>query len=601
MRRLPTMTVRCVVLSTALFGLATVACGQATVAVISNRTNATVPFSVAQTGVPDRDFRLAGGDNLTLPLSSSSRLTLHTGNPEPTYTLSPDTAYVLFDREGSVALTAIGLHEGPASPPFLLPAIDWNAAPHERMDDPRTPGPVVVPIKIMVDEDERAARAVWEKRLRARIADASEILEHDCGIKLQVVDTGTWESDNSIDQFPKSLEEFERKVAVKAERLVIGFTSQYTLVRGMTHLGGIRGPLARHLLVREWSQVITEPERLEVLLHELGHFFGAAHSPEPDSVMRPMLADRKARSAKFRIGFDPLNTLAVTRLGDQLRSGGGRTGFVELALPVQLQLRPIYAELARAIPDDPNPRRYVTLIDRSGVERTALATAAVIAALEANADRNSSAGGKRADRFASAEWRLRTAAKLSLELPAELRSVACLLAVALTGPQREPIAGHPLARPICARILGAPGEAGRPAAVSTSVRGGQQARIEHLLATSALALLVGGQRADAAALIDAGISDPAASSVDLESYTDACAGVCLAARLIPGRWRISVARLAEEKDLNRFLPPPADELELAGKLEREDFEHQFGSATDPRFLSLRAKLCEKISALPAYR
>ena len=361
--------------------------------------------------------------------------------------------------------------------------------------------------------------------------------------------------------------------------------------------------------------MITEPERLEVLLHELGHFFGAAHSPEPDSVMRPALADRKARSAKFRIGFDPLNTLVVARFGDQLRSSVERHSLAELALPVQLQLRPVYAELARAMPDDPNPRRYVGLIDRGGVERTALATAAVMAAMEASSARGASppAGGKSTSKSSSLEWRLHSAAKLARELPADLQGVACLLAVALTGPNRELVAGHPLARPVCARILGMPDATGRPAVATTttqtgdSAHGSQQARreqtrLEHLLAVAALALLVGGQRAEAAALVDAGITAPQSGPVDLESYTDACAGLCLAARLGPGRWRIGLARLAEEKDLAHFLP--ASEVEKTsngGKLPRDEFDRRYGSASDARFLALRAKLCDQISVLPAYR
>ena len=637
-----------IVLAAIAWVLATAPVGHAAVAVISNRTSATVPFWVVHGGGAPREFRLAGGDNLTLPLASSGRLILHSGKQEHAYTLSPDTAYVLFNRQGNVALTSIGLHEGLASPPLALPAVDWNAAPNEEMDASMALAPIVVPVKILVDEDERAARGVWEKRLRARIAEASAILERDCGIKLQVVDSGTWESDDKINDFPKSLAEFERKVAIGNERLAIGFTSQYTLVRGSTHLGGIRGPLAGHLLIREWSQVMTAPERLEVLLHELGHFFGAAHSPEPDSVMRPQLADRKSRAARFRIGFDPLNTLVVTQLADQLRSSGQRRGLGELALPVQLELRPIYAELDRAIPDDPNPRRYVGMIDQAGVERTSLATAAVIAAIQANAGQNSAvppsdgkpgdgkpSEGKPVDKLASTAWRLRTAAKLSQELPRDLQNVSCLLAVGLMGPYRELLASHPLTRPISARILAArttaqpagkdgaqpagkdnaqpaAGDTAQPAEkapaqpaagllVTAAVRG-DQPRLERLIAFAALASLIGSQRAEDAALFEAGINNPAATTVDFESYADACAGFCLSARLTPGRWHVPLARLAAEKDFARYLPPLPEELESgSGTQSRKDVERQYGAPTDSRFLTIRTKLCDQISIMPAFR
>src|SRR5205085_7080037 len=116
-------------------------------------------------------------------------------------------------------------------------------------------------------------------------------------------------TDNNINNFDKTLAEFEQNVKPEPARLAIGFTSQYEVPRGAFHLGGTRGPLHTHVLVREWSKHISEPERMEVLLHELGHFLGAVHSPAPDSVMRSILGDRIARVKDFRITFDPVNVL----------------------------------------------------------------------------------------------------------------------------------------------------------------------------------------------------------------------------------------------------------------------------------------------------
>jgi hypothetical protein len=268
------------------------------------------------------------------------------------------------------------------------------------------------------------------------------------------------------------------------------------------------------------------------------------------------------------------------------------------------------------MPDDPNPRRYVGLVDRGGVERTAQATGALLTALEATAGRESAAspdGARPVDKLSSTEWRLRTSAKLAAQLPPDLQTVACLLAVSLTGPDRQRIAAHPLIRPICQRIAGAPAGAERtavaehppadiaPADVVTAPRG-EQGRLERWLSAAALASLLGGQRADAAALVLSGIADPAADAVDLASYADACAGGCLAARLADRGRQPTLARLADEKDFSRFLPPAPDEMKLAATtLPRAEFERQYGSATDQRFLALRTKLCNQISALPAYR
>ena len=173
---------------------------------------------------------------------------------------------------------------------------------------------------ILADDDEPAVQNVWEKRFRKRLAAASEIFEHYCRVRFEVVAVSTWVSDNNIREFEKSLEEFERKVNPLPARLAIGFTSQYQKIQGRRHLGGTHGPLRPHILIREWSQEISEPERLEVLVHEMGHFLGAAHTPDDRSVMRPVLGDRRSRARSFRIGFDPSNALVMYLIGEELRS-----------------------------------------------------------------------------------------------------------------------------------------------------------------------------------------------------------------------------------------------------------------------------------------
>ena len=121
----------------------------------------------------------------------------------------------------------------------------------------------MIPVKILVDEEEPAKRAAWERSLKKRVEAASLILDQYCRVQLKVVATDTWESDNKIDDFFESLAEFERKVKPFPGQLAIGFTSQYQVVTGRTHMAGTRGALHTHILVREWSRQMSEPERLE--------------------------------------------------------------------------------------------------------------------------------------------------------------------------------------------------------------------------------------------------------------------------------------------------------------------------------------------------
>jgi hypothetical protein len=155
--------------------------------------------------------------------------------------------------------------------------------------------------------------------------------------------------------------EFEKKVKPGPARIAIGFTSQYEIPKGQIHLGGTRGALHTHILIREHSQQINEPERLEVLLHEVGHFLGATHSREADSVMRPVLGDRQARAKDFRIGYDPVNTLAMSMLVENYRVKPV-TQLAELPLPARQRLLDIYSTQGRAFPKDPTPDQYMELL-----------------------------------------------------------------------------------------------------------------------------------------------------------------------------------------------------------------------------------------------
>ena len=54
---------------------------------------------------------------------------------------------------------------------------------------------------------------------------------------------------------------------------------------------------------------ISEAERLEFLVHELGHYFGASHSPEREQRDAAGAGRQSGRPIGFRIRFDPVNAL----------------------------------------------------------------------------------------------------------------------------------------------------------------------------------------------------------------------------------------------------------------------------------------------------
>ncbi len=346
--RSPFTMMACLALVASLAPAAT----EGAVIVIANHSE--TPVSLLLTDVEQSERQLELEPGVVVPVWVTGRVAVSFVSREETrhYGLEPNNAYTLIERDGRPDIAIVPL----AGDSQLRPesAIDGRLLP--------PPKPVVVPVKLLVDDDEPAVRSIWEPRLRNRLAEASKILERHCGARLKVVSLGAWKSDNDVNDFGQSLAEFERKVRPSPGSLAIGFTSQYHIPPRHVPLGGTRGPLYPWILIREWSQHVTASERLEVLVHELGHVFGAVHSAESDSVMRPELGDRQSHARAFRIGFDPLNTLAMHLLADELRQGPFR-GFARIRPQTRVSLQQVYSTLAQSLPDDPAAPKYMELFD----------------------------------------------------------------------------------------------------------------------------------------------------------------------------------------------------------------------------------------------
>jgi hypothetical protein len=117
-----------------------------------------------------------------------------------------------------------------------------------------------------------------------------------------------------------------------------------------------------HILIRENAKQIHEPEKVEVLVHELGHFLGAAHSDHPQSAMRPVLGDGQARVRGFQIGFDDQNAKILRLISKEIRERSIRR-YWELSEPTLRELRVEYARLDQQQPSDPAAKQFLKTVD----------------------------------------------------------------------------------------------------------------------------------------------------------------------------------------------------------------------------------------------
>jgi hypothetical protein len=334
---------------------------QGAVVVVANRTTHDIQFTLTAPEGQAQPYTVAPGDLAAVPVAGAVELAFEELKVRRHYQLTPNAAYYFAALPEGTDFKEIGFASSPAAPQGA------PAAPPSPAQTPparKAPSKVVriLPVKILVDQKERAVQQLWEARLRARIETASQILEHHCHIKLEVVAAGEWESDDNLTDLSALLVDFERKVNPEPARLAIGFTSQRLSTVGHTKLGVTRAALRRHILMREgWPP--NERPILEVLLHELGHYLGAAHSAESDSVMRASLGDfPKSRGLRYP-GYDPVSTLIMNLMAEEVFDRGVNQ-LTDLSPGTRKRLREVYTELARTMPADPTPALYLRLLEQ---------------------------------------------------------------------------------------------------------------------------------------------------------------------------------------------------------------------------------------------
>jgi hypothetical protein len=472
--------------------------------------------------------------------------------------------------------------------------------------------PYTITVKILADNKEPMVRRLWEKRYRDRLTAASDIIERCCHIRFKVVEVATWTSSDDLRDLGQLMDELMHKVRPEPAQLVIGFTGQYRALREDKHIGGAKGPFCPYVLIREWGRQVTDPERLEILVHELGHYLGAAHSANPKSVMRPDVSDRQSRARGYQISFDASNTAVLGLISNELRKRP--VGHLaQLSPEAKEQLRPLYRSMATALPKDDAALRMLAMLDiRLGApgESTARvqavvagARAVVRAVTDAAADNRllpekSTVGG--AVRFSKdelTELYLRRAAAAASRLPPNVAAPAFLLGIGVALDDSNLLPSAPVVGEYWRQIEPQSARTTRVALLGEPTMRGRRDLALHFAASAALAILINSTNAEAAG-IGKEISDSrnAGSGFSFADLSADLAGIQFAAAVASGR--IPLARLENGFVVRDFLPDPGG---LKEGIAWNDFVQDYGFPPDARFLQERQRLLKQILAMPGYK
>jgi hypothetical protein len=567
----------------------------ADVIVLANRSDRPVPINFAPVDGTAQQLILPVGDVVPIFVDGKARVDFSSAGIARRYVLDANCAYY-FGRaaDGRLDLQKIGLGEdGTALAGRSLPGSAVGPA-------------ATISVKICVDEEEPGRRSNWERRLTRRVEAASAILEKFCGVRLEVVATGIWNSDNDTNDLHASLAEFEREAPAAPARVALGFTSQYQLVRGRVHMAGTRGPLHSHILAREGSPEISEAEKLEFLVHELGHFLGAAHSPEPFSVMRPVLGDNRAGRSDFRIQFDPVNALAVAIVGEEIRRRDIKR-ISDLKPETKRRLRQIYTELARSLPDDPAGFHYAQLIGSSAGAPLSVAAKTVLQEIVRSAasnralpdatiseDADEGKARRLGDRLT--DYYVRQAARAAGRLPRDVASRAFLLALALGLDDSQTLATAPGVAEVVSGIEAPSERTMRLTLLGEPTMRGRRDLATHFFVSAYLTSAFGADVAHSAGFAKELLDAQGASGFSFADIAADRAGVRFANGVLKGQF--ALASLANSFKVETFMPPIEN---LPEGFSAAQFKSDYGKKEGPKVLTELKKIDSRINALPPYK
>jgi hypothetical protein len=592
--------------------------------VVANLGPKPVSFTITHPnadGAGKQEYTLRSLENRAVPAGREPEIAFTLDGKPTRYRLDPYASYVFGEVQGKPVFQGVEL-AGKLPPPKDVPV------------NPPARAPFKIPVSLYVDHLEPRNRATWEKSLGGRVAAVSALLEGQTRLKFDGVAAGEWHADSRDDLFA-AMREFEKEAKAPPGGLAFGFLSRDTgpkkdkEEKAETLLSAGRGPFGTHLVFADRPGV-SEAERQEVMLQELGLWLGAAHTKDPFSVMRRELRDGAATRAGFFLQFDPVNLVIVNIWAKYRRDGQPKT-WADFSEPDRARLEALYKTLAQICPDSPIAADHRATLERlrekgevvvepgampvkprvvtpvtplappaeakPAAPAPAEAARVVVAAVRARAKAiHEMPVGQRPRGDRLTEDLVRTAAKAALSLDEPRRRTGFVAALGVALDDSTTLRNNPLTRDFCKAAETDAERAERVAALGTPTLGGRRDLCQHFALSATLAELYGATAAEATGLTKELADMQGTSGFSFVDLSADLAGIALATRLKaePGMLA-DLAKLFRPED---YVPDPTG---LREGLSPKRFAADYGGIADPRFKAALADLRQRVAACRGLR
>lgn len=180
---------------------------------------------------------------------------------------------------------------------------------------PETPQRAVR-VKVLADVSFRARNSNWAEEARGLVEAASDYYEREFDIRIMTESVAAWPLSARVDSTPALLSMLQREFPLSPKTgnydLIVAFTAENTsryLAAGrprVDRIGDCARGLASYVIVPvtdvfRYEGAYAEPKYdVVVLIHELGHVFGAEHVDDTQSIMHENFGYRTEFDSKNR-------------------------------------------------------------------------------------------------------------------------------------------------------------------------------------------------------------------------------------------------------------------------------------------------------------
>jgi hypothetical protein len=313
--------------------------------------------------------------------------------------------------------------------------------------------------------------------------------------------------------------------------------------------------------------------------------------------MRAVLGNRNGRPAGGGIQFDPVNTLIMYLVAEELRHGDVH-GFADLMPETKQRLRQIYTELSRANPKDDSAKRFLQLARHvealSPLEEATRTVLETIVAVGAQEHGVVEGDARASDRLA--EHYVQRAAAAAARFDHQTGPPAFLRALGIVVDHEQTLRAYPATSEFAKAVETEEAAQRRVATTGTPTLRGRADLAKHFFISAYLTAAIGPQAAattgETKELLDAA-GRSGFSFVDMAANR---AGIALARKVLDGS--VSLDDLALEFAALDFMP---DVEGLEEGLSLADFRAKYGGKSDLRYQAKLQEIDRRIEMLPAYR